>query len=149
MPKMPTAPEEERSRRLALAEFNISDRELANKIEAEIHRPATSLVNRAGPAVDVDALWQMMAKLETLPRPPFFGAGRLFSADSALCFKIDGRHYALAHPDFWARIPAEKSASTGLLRPLSSIEIIDLDHPANRAARDDAVGAMMRATGLE
>ena len=45
--------------------------------------------------------------IEELPPSPFFASSRLFPNSAAISFKNEGREYVLAHPDFWAWVPAQ------------------------------------------
>lgn len=88
-----------------------------------------------------DLLAEMHRLMATIPAPPFFAACRMFPSDRAMVFEHEGREHIGAHPDLWAKVPAQKS-SDPLGLGLNRIEIIDLDLSVNSRHRAAFFGAM-------
>ena len=83
--------------------------------------------------------------IERMAPPPFFASSSKLPADAAMMFKLNGRQYVGAHPDFWATIPAREMNAEGNPFPFSGITVWDLDVDRNRSA--DFFAAYARVLG--
>ncbi len=84
-----------------------------------------------------DFLDGLAKKLAEIPKSPVFASSWMFPAKHAWKFSHDSRDYLLAHPDFWANVPADvKQGDPGLW----AIEIVNIDaepeHPRRREIMD-------------
>lgn len=89
-------------------------------------------------------LEEAMSKIAAMPAAPFFGSSVRFPADRALRFTHEGQEYALAHPDFWAKV--KESLPVSNTPPnFGAIEIVDLDLEYQERARERAFAAIKAA----
>ena len=94
----------------------------------------------------LEKLNAMLAAVADIPPPPFFASSKLLPSDHAVRFKLDGRDYAGAHPDFWAKVPKGDASARPML---GAIEIFDIDsHSVKRAEFMTAMATAMRAKPL-
>lgn len=112
--------------------FGTSYDQITGTVKADL-APSESLT--------IAKLKEAMDKFRAIPPAPFFGSSVRFPADHALRFTHDGQDYALAHPDFWAKVKSSLPVSNTPPN-FGAIEIIDLDLEHQERARERAFAAL-------
>ena len=105
---------------------------------------ATETVNSTGEAFTIDKLMQAMDLIRDMPPCPIFASCRMFSEDKAIKWTDGKQDYAVAHPAFWAKIPA-RTATVAETNDWATIKIIDIDLSANSNTRAKVLTSLASA----
>jgi len=92
----------------------------------------------------LDDLTKLMA--DVVPTP-IFASSVLFPSDGAWHFRDGKQEYFCSGAAFWKGLPADDRVTftLGNSVPLSSIDIIDIDHPSAAGMREKVVTALLAA----
>lgn len=91
-----------------------------------------------GKTFSFDHLLELMDIAAAIPPPPFLASSKAFPKDRVLSFEFEGRTYAGAHPDVWAKLPQSRTVSEPPflvqgVADIRGITIVDIDVDAIRA----------------
>lgn len=115
-------------------------------VEQAVLGSTVTVTANAAPAMPftMAKLEEAMSKIAGFPPAPFFGSSVRFPADHALRFTHEGQDYALAHPDFWAKVKGSLPASNTPPN-FGAIEIVDLDIEYRERERERVFAAIKAA----